>query len=219
MPGVKISGKKNQRIEHIIDYFASLTTKDPVSSGDPRECYYQYLEELAARNNKELYRLGIIKKDRDMEGYFEEGTRFLFEKKLGCELLKMQGNDHADGCVQFPNGELLLWDNKGKEQEYTFPKSHADQFLRYIRESVKRVNVFLVVVPSVSQEAAEQAVKLKIKNSTDTDIAIITAQNIKYVAENWGKMSKREKFELNIFNITGILDRPTVEQRMKVLLS
>ncbi len=218
LPGVTLSGKKHDRLKKVINYFAQLTSKDPVSSEDPREIYYQYLEELAARNNQELYRLGIIKKDREMEDYFEKGTSYLFEMKLHQTLIKMDGNDHADGGIEFPNGELLLWDNKGKEQEYTFPKSHADQFLRYIRESAIRVNVFLIVVPSVSSEAKDQALKLKLRNPTDTDIALITAQNLKFVAEKWTSLAKNDAFNLNIFNTTGILDRTTLEERMKILL-
>ena len=219
LPGVAVSGSKNQRISNIINYFASLTAKTPVESEDPRELYYQYLEELAERNNKELYRLGIIKKDREMEDYFEQATRYLFEKKLGCELLQMDGTEHADGGVCFPNNEVLLWDNKGKEQKYRFPKSHADQFLRYIRESAKRVNVFLVISPDIAPEAEQQAMRLRYQNNTDTDIAIITARELKYVAERWKEFSKTGKFDLNVFNMTGILDRPKLEQRMKILLS
>lgn len=219
LPGVAVSGSKNQRISNIINYFSSLTAKTPVKSEDTRELYYQYLEELAERNNKELYRLGIIKKDREMEDYFEQATRYLFEKKLECELLQMNGTEHADGAVCFPNNEVLLWDNKGKEQKYRFPKSHADQFLRYIRESAKRVNVFLVITPDVDPEAEQQAMRLRYQNNTDTDIAIITARELKYVAERWQEFSKSGKFDLNVFNMTGILDRPKLEQRMKILLS
>lgn len=219
LPGVAVSGSKNQRISGIISYFASLTAKTPVKGEDPRELYYQYLEELAERNNKELYRLGIIKKDREMEDYFEEATRYLFEKKLGCTLLHMEGTEHADGAVYFPNNEVLLWDNKGKEQKYRFPKSHADQFLKYIRESAQRVTVFLVVTPDVAPEAEQQALRLRYQNNTDTDVAIITARELKYVAEKWPEFSKSGKFDLNVFNTTGILDRPLLEQRMKFLLS
>jgi len=219
LPGVAVSGSKNQRICNIINYFASLTAKSPIKSEDSRELYYQYLEELAERNNKELYRLGIIKKDREMEDYFEEATRYLFEKKLGYELIKMEGTEHADGAVSFPNSEVLLWDNKGKEQQYKFPKSHANQFLKYIRESAQRVNVFLVIVPEIAHEAEQQAMRLRYQNNTDTDIAIITARDIKYVAEKWLEFSKSGNFDLNVFNMTGILDRPMLEQRMKFLLS
>ena len=219
LPGVAVSGPKSRLIQNIIDYFASLTAKSPVDTEDPRETAYQYFEELAARNNKELYRSGLINKDRQMEDQFEQATRFLFEKKLGCKLLELSGTERPDGGVAFANGELLLWDNKGKEQEYRFPKSHADQFLRYIRESQKRVNVFLIIVPEIAKEAEHQAIRLKYRNETDTDIALITARDLKYLAETWPKFTKNnEPFDLNVFNTTGLLDRNTLDQRMKLLL-
>lgn len=219
LPGVSVSGSKNKLIQNIIIYFNSLSTKPPLDTEDPREIYYQYFEELAERNNKELYRTGLIKKDRDMESYFEEATRYLFEQKLGCELLDLKGSEKADGAVSFANGELLLWDNKGKEQVYKFPKSHADQFLRYIRESPNRVKVFLVIVPDMNKEAENQAVQLKKRNETDTDIALITARDLKYLAEKWPEFSKSKKFDLNIFNITKILDRNELDKRMNLFLN
>ncbi|MFW6297106.1 MAG: hypothetical protein ACOC03_01275 [Desulfosalsimonas sp.] len=218
LQGVAVSGSKEQRINNIIEYFATLKAKPPIETKDSRELYYQYLEELAERNYKELRQANLIDRDRDIEGYFEEGTRYLFEKKLGCKLLDMDGTEHADGAVSFKNEELLLWDNKGKEKEYRFPKSHADQFLKYIRNSKKRVNVFLVVVPEIGPGAEQQARSLRYKNDSDTDVAIITAGNLKYLAENWSKFSKAGVFDLNVFNTTGILDRPTLEQQMKFIL-
>lgn len=219
LPGVAVAGAKAERVDRIVHYFDSLVTKEPEHSEDPRAVFYQYLEEFASRDNQNLYQRKLIKHDRDMETGFEEGTRYLFEHKLQQRLLEMPGTEHADGGVAFPSGELLLWDNKGKESVYTFPKSHFDQFKRYIRESAKRVNVFLVVVPSIGPEAKLQAMKLKHACGTDTDIAVITAEDLKWVAEHWPKFSKNGAFTLEVFNTTGILDRATLEERMGVLLS
>jgi len=216
--GVQVSGSKAERIERIVQYYDSLTLKPAEDTEDPRAVWYQYFEEVAGRDNQNLYSQGLIRHDREMESAFEEGTRYLFEVKLGCSLVHMDGVDHADGCVEFGNGELLLWDNKGKESTYEFPKAHVDQFNRYIRESAKRVNVFLVVVPEIGARAAEQAMKLKHSNASDTDVAVITAENLKWVAENWRKYSKSGDFSLQVFNMTGLLDRQELETRMKVLL-
>ena len=218
LPGVAVAGSKAERVERIIDYFDSLISKEPQPSDDPRAVHYQYFEEFAARDNKNLYQRKLIQHDRDMEAGFEEGTRYLVEVKLGCPLLEMPGVDHADGCVAFPNGELLLWDNKGKEATYTFPKAHFDQFRRYIRESVKRVNVFLVIVPNYDPQVRLQTMKLKHDSGTDTDVAVISAEDLKWVAETWPKHSESGKFSLEVFNMTGILDRATLEERLAVLL-
>ena len=217
LPGVKVAGSKDERIQRLIDYFGSLTSKEPEPSDDPRAVFCQYLEEFAARDNKNLYQRKLIRHDRDMESGFEEGTRYLFEVKLGCQLVPMLGTDHADGCVEFPNGELLLWDNKGKEAVYTLPKAHADQFKRYIRESAKRVNAFLVIVPAYHPDTRLAAMKLKHETATDTDVALITAED--RLAENWPKHSHSGRFSLEVFNTTGLLDRTALEERMGVLLS
>jgi len=206
-------------VKRIIDYFDSLITEEPEPSDDPRAIFYQYFVEFAARDNKNLYQRKLIKHDKDMEAGFEEGTRYLFETKLGCRLVEMPGTEHADGCVEFPNGDILLWDNKGKESVYTFPKAHLDQFRRYIRESARRVNLFLIVVPAYDPSTRLQAMKLRHATLTDTDVALITAEDLKWLAETWPKMSSKGRFNLEIFNTTGLLDRATLEERMRVLLA
>lgn len=218
LQGVKKRGTKVERVERILDYFDSLTLKEPEDSDDPRAICYQYLEEFAARDNKNLYERGLISHDRDMEFGFEEGTRYLFEEKLGCELIEFSGSDHADGGVQMKGGDLLLWDNKGKESKYVFPKSHLRQFKRYIRDSPIRVSIFLVIVPEVDEQALRQATILKHESGRDTDVAIITAVDLKHVAESWNKYTDSDEFNLEVFNSTGILDRPTLQDRMEILL-
>lgn len=218
LEGVPKSGSFDVRRNRIIDYYASLTFKQTEDSEDPRAIFFQYFEEYAARDNKNLYERGLIKRDRDMESGFEEGTRYIFEKKLGCKLLEFERSDHADGGVEFKNGDLLLWDNKGKESEYTFPQSHFKQFKRYIRESVKRVGVFVIIVPQIADICKTQAAKLKFESSTDTDVALITATDLKYIATNWRKFSSKGQFDIEVFNITGILDRQLLDERMKIIL-
>lgn len=219
LPGVKVSGTKEDKINRIVEFYSSLTTKIPEESTDDRAVFYQYFEELAARDNKRLLGLKIIQKDRDMEAAFENATTYMFEKKFEREPIQLDGVDHADGAVVMKNGELLLWDNKGKESLYKFPKSHINQFKRYIRESTKRVNVFLVIVPELDKEACTQSAReLKYSTETDTDVAVITATNLKYVAENWKKFGKKNSFDMKVFNYTGVLVRQTLDQQMKLIL-
>lgn len=218
LKGIRVSGTKSERIDNIIKYYDGLTVKKIKNVEDPRAVWYEYLVELAHRDNQNLYSQNLIRHDRDMESGFEKGTQYLFEKKLGFPLIEMPGTEHADGGVTFPNGELLLWDNKGKESVYEFPKAHFDQFRRYIRESAKRVNVFLIIAPEIDKGAKISAIKLKNASETDTDVALITAEDLKWVAENWKKATKSEQFSLQVFNMTGILDRRTLKERFEVFL-
>ncbi|MYA34799.1 MAG: hypothetical protein F4164_01345 [Gemmatimonadales bacterium] len=219
VPGLKVSGSKSTKIKRIIRHFAHLVIKDVAEETPVGERYYQYLVELAARDRANLLSNGIITKDREIEGAFEEGTRFLFSEKLGLELQHMKGTDHADGCVVFgKTKELLLWDNKSKETVYTFPPSHLRQFKRYIRDAEERVSCFLIIVPAVADEAMANAFRLKSECGSDTDVALISAEDLVWVAEEWRVRSSKESFNLEVLNATGILTRTDLDQRMRLFL-
>lgn len=216
LPGVNVSGSKQAKIDRIIEYFDNLVVKDIPSEASPRERYYEYLVELARRDRENLLTNKIISKDLHIESAFEEGLRHLFEARLGLDLVTMQGSDHPDGLLRFPNGDLFMWDAKSKESVYTFPASHLKQFKRYIRDSQSRVSCFMVVVPEVSDEAIKAAARLKAESGSDTDVSIITAEDLRWVAEQWAARKPQKPFNLEVFNMTGILDRATLTQRLQL---
>jgi len=43
----------------------------------------------------------------------------------------------------------------------------------------------LIIAPSFTSDCLMKAQKLKALSNEDTDVGLITAKNIKYVAENW----------------------------------
>jgi hypothetical protein len=57
---------------------------------------------------------------------------------------------------------------------------------------------------------------LKVESGTDTDIALITAEDLLWLAEEWRQARPNQKFNLDVLNITGILSRPMLEQRLKL---
>lgn len=215
LPGANVSGTKSEKRDRIIDYFSNLVVKDVPEEAPPGERYYEYLVELAHRDRENLLANKVIRKDKDMDNAFEEGARYLFREKLGLELLPSRGSDHADGCVEFrPDGDLLLWDTKSKEDVYTFPGSHLRQFKRYIRDSERRVSCFLVIVPEIGDGAAQTAARLKVESKADTDIALITAESLKWLAEEWARRGRGEALNLEVLDVTGVLDRTVLEQRL-----
>jgi hypothetical protein len=217
LPGAKVSGTKPERIGRVIDYFANLVVRDVSAEAPPGERFYKYLVELAHRDRENLLANKVIRKDRDMDGAFEEGTRHLFSVVLGLELTTAPGSDHCDGCMRFgKHGELFMWDNKSKETVYSFPTSHMKQFKRYIRDAPDRVSCFLVIVPEIAEGADHNAARLKVESGTDTDIALITAEDLLWLAEEWRQARPNQKFNLDVLNITGILSRPVLEQRLKL---
>lgn len=216
LPGANVSGSKQERIDRIIDYFTKLVIKRVSPEADPAERYYEYFVELAHRDRENLLANKVIKKDRQMDGAFEKGARHLFTAKLGLELLLMSGSDHPDGILELPSGDLLMWDTKSKESVYTFPASHVRQFKRYIRDADRRVSCFLVIVPEIDASAAESAARLKVESKQDTDVAVIAAEDLKWVAEEWVANHPGEAFNPEVFNITGVLDRRALRQRLRL---
>jgi hypothetical protein len=218
LAGATVSGTKGERIQRIIDYFVHLVIKDVPEEASPAERYYEYLVGLARRDRESLLANEVISKDRDMNAAFEEGTRFLFEERLGLKLLQMSGSDHPDGAVELGNGDLLMWDTKSKEDVYRFPRSHIRQFKRYIRDSGRRVSVFLVIVPEVESDAESRAGLLKAQSGHDTDVPIVTAEDLKWIAGEWTEFASGPDFDPEVFNTTGVLTRGELEERMRMFL-
>lgn len=224
LPGLTKSGVKQEKIRRITDYFSNLIIKQ-IESEDPRDKYYEYLEELASQDLKNLLGNKIIKSQKDIERGFEEGTRYLFEKKFNHALIVSNGTENADGGVSFTNStNVLLWDNKSKYEgsAYSFPDKHFRQFRRYIRnEAAKngRVNCFLIITAKIDSSAKTNAIRLKAESGDAVDVALITAEDLKMVAENWTNYSNKKSLNLNLFNMTGILNREKLKNRMKIFQS
>lgn len=217
LEGTKISGTKKEKIQNIIDYYEMLSTPTISDPTDDRARLYDFYDELASRDYKTLRINKVIEKDVNVDNYFEEATRYLFERKFGLNLLEFKGNRHADGKIQFNSTNVILWDNKSTEEPYNFPEKHFNQFLRYIRTEEMRVTLFLIIVHDYTKEAVSQAQKLKVFSEEDTDIAIIKASDLKFVAEQWKNYSdqKNPLFNLQVFNMTGELTRNLLLNRME----
>lgn len=78
----------------------------------------------------------------------------------------------------------------------------------------KTVSCFLVIVPEIGRGAEQAAAKLKVESKTDTDVALITAEDLVWVAEVWGKRGKGKVFDPEVFNVTGVLGRGMLDQRV-----
>ena len=52
----------------------------------------------------------------------------------------------------------------------------------------------------------------------DTDVALISGEDLNWVAKNWGSLLENGKFDLDVFNYTGVLDRNRLRKRMKIFL-
>ena len=200
--GLNVSGSKNSLITRILDYYDQLR-EISVSTEDERERYFNVYHELACRDYSALREKSIITKDLECEHYFEKATNYLFEVLLKNKPLLLVGNEHADGKLSY-NDKYILWDNKSKESDVNL-KDHIYQFDGYIRNADKPVAVFMVIAPSFTENSVKECVKYSLIN--DTQILLITADELKEVAESWHKAHPDESFNLGYFKQNGRFDK------------
>ncbi len=199
--GLNVSGNKNSLIERILEHYDSIR-KIEIKTEDEREKLIAVYKELAARDLKFLRTNGIIEKDLQCEHLFEDATNYLFEKMLFNKPLTLTGTDHPDGKLSFKD-KYFMWDNKSKETPVNL-KDHIQQFDRYIKTSDKDVVVFMVIAPDFTPQSVQECVDYSLNN--DTQILLITADELKQVAESWNKKHNGEIFNLGYFKQNGRFD-------------
>lgn len=200
--GLNVSGAKATLITRILEYYDKLR-KIEITSEDEREKYFNVYYELACRDLAYLRENTIISKDLECEHYFEKATNYLFEVLLKNKPLLLTGTEHPDGKLSY-NDRYILWDNKSKETPVNL-QDHIAQFDRYIRSSDKPVTVFMVIAPSFTENSIKECVKYSLIN--DTQILLITADELKEVAERWHKAHPDEIFNLGYFKQNGRFDK------------
>lgn len=196
--GLIVSGTKTVLIERILNYYDSMR-KIELKTEDEREKLVAVYERLASRDLKFLRTNNIIEKDLQCEHLFEDATNYMFEKMLLNKPLTLTGTEHPDGKLSFKD-KYIMWDNKSKESQVNL-KDHIQQFDRYIKTSEKEVVVFMVIAPEFTSQSEQECVDYSLNN--DTQILLITANELKTVAESWAKKHKGEIFNLGYFKQNG----------------
>ena len=199
--GLSVSGTKKVLIERILEYYDSVRRIE-LKTEDPREKLISVYNELARRDLKFLRSNNIIEKDLQCEHYFEDATNYIFEKMLMNKPLTLTGTEHPDGKLSFKD-KYIMWDNKSKETPVNL-KDHIQQFDRYIKSSDKDVVVFLVIAPEFTMQSVQECVDYSLNN--DTQILLISADELKTVAETWNKKHTGEIFNLGYFKQNGRFD-------------
>lgn len=199
--GLSCSGAKKVLIDRILTYYDSLRRIEVVTQ-DSREKLLAVYSELAHRDLKFLRVNGFIEKDLQCEHLFEDATNYLFEKLLLNKPLTLTGTEHPDGKLSFKD-KYIMWDNKSKESAVNL-KDHIQQFDRYIKTADKDVVVFMVIAPDFTPQSVQECVDYSLNN--DAQILLITADELKEVAELWSKKHPGEIFNLGYFKQNGRFD-------------
>ena len=82
------------------------------------------------------------------------------------------------------------------------------QFNGYIKSADKDVTVFMVIAPEFTEKSVQECVDYLLNN--DTQILLITADELKALAEQWNKKHPGEIFNLGYFRQNGRFDRKLI---------
>jgi len=215
MVGLKSSGSKQAVIDRLVDFYDDLTFEERVTQ-DEREEWYNNYELLAARAYSDLKAKKLITKDLQIEHQFEKATNFLFETKLNLTIDKRRKVTKADGRIPLADQKVILWDCKSVEKAVDLQDHLEGQFDGYLRKEVEkgfRPLAFMVIAPSFTPQSTKLAHQYKAR--TNWDVALVQADALKYLADQWAANYPEKPFPIGLFNRTEVIDK----EKAEVLLS
>ncbi|MEX0925777.1 MAG: hypothetical protein WD208_03565 [Dehalococcoidia bacterium] len=200
------TGSIDDKTTRIIEHFDQLRPRLETEA-DEREFWYQFYEDLAWRRYDGLRSQHVIEKDLEIESKFEDATSFLFANKLNHPPLRQGGSNRPDGLLSL-RSEYMMWDNKSKESPVNL-QDHILQFDAYMEQADKRVPVFLVIGPAFTEDSETVAIRYHAEHF-DRNIVLITADELKALAEEWNSSRNRQReepFPLGLLAASGRYDR------------
>lgn len=209
--GLKAYAAKADLIASIIDFYDDLTFEERTSK-DEREVWYNNYVLLANRLHAELRAKKVINKDLEIEHQFEGATSFLFEHRLHVACDCSRKDNRADGRLPLDNNQTILYDCKSVEDAVNLQDHLENQFEGYLRkelESGRQPLAFLVIGPSFTTQSIKLAYQFKAK--TNWDVALITAEGLKHLAERWSATEPDKPFPIRLLNRTEIIDKERAE--------
>jgi len=189
-------GRKKELIERIVHFFRNYQVKG--TKATPKELFLIY-EDLS-KQNKNAYRdIGIDDTQISfptITADFERATRHIFESIFGLTVkTQTPGREDPDGIIKEDN--ILLYECKTVlSPPYELPIAHRDQFRRYIKDQYDKLEphaktalkCFILIAHSFSDRVEDILSQIKIEPYIP--ICLITASDLKFIAENWLKEQK-----------------------------
>jgi hypothetical protein len=209
--GLRSSGSKGELVARLVDFYDDLTFEERVTR-DRREEWYANYELLAGRKYAELRAKKLIAKDLEIQSMFEEATTYLFECRLRAKVDRRHKDNRSDGRVHLDDSQCLLWDCKSAEGPVNLQDhldGQFDGYLRKERETGKQPLAFLVVGPSFTPQSIILAHQYKAR--TNWDVALVTAEGLKHLAERWAAMEPEKPFPVRLLNRTDVIDKDRAE--------
>jgi|GEM_PF-253597 len=209
--GLKSYGNKADLIASLIEFYDDLTFEERVTK-DGREVWYSNFELLAARSYAELRAKKIISKDLEIERMFEDATEFLFQNRLRVSCERANKENRADGRLPLDGNQVILWDCKSVEGLVNLQDHLEGQFDGYLRKDAelgKNPLAFLVIGPAFTPHSLKLAYQYKAR--TNWDVALVTAEALKHLAERWATMEPNKAFPIRLLNRTELIDKERAE--------
>lgn len=209
--GLKTSGRKDEVIARLIDFYDDLTFEERETQ-DKREEWYNNYELLANRSYADLKAKKLISKDLDIEHQFEQATDFLFEVMLQAKIDRTRKTTKADGRLILDEKRIMIWDCKSVEREVNLQDHMEHQFdfyLRREREKGFEPLALLVIGPSFTKQSLKLAHQYKAR--TNWDVALIQADALKHLADQWNAAEPDKAFPIELFNRTEVIDKDRAE--------
>lgn len=209
--GLKTSGNKPELIDRLINFYDDLTFVERVTKDD-REGWYNNYELLAGRAYAELRAKKLITKDLEIEHMFEGATTFLFEARLQVPCDRSQKENRADGRLPLDGDQSILWDCKSAEGPVNLQDhldSQFDGYLRKEREAGRQPLAFLVIGPGFTPQSIKLAHQYKAR--TNWDVALLTAEGLKHLADRWSATEPGKPFPIRLLNRTEVIDKDRAE--------
>ena len=192
------NGRKAEIVERIVQYFRNYQVKG--TRATPKELLSIY-EDLS-KQNKNAYRdIGIDDKDislSTMTADFERATKYIFESIFRLTVkTQTPGREEPDGIIKEDN--IILYDCKTVlSPPYELPITHRDQFRRYIKDHYDKLEphaktalkCFIIIAHSFDEKIKDKLAQMKIEPYIP--FCLITASDLKFIAENWLK-ERRDK--------------------------
>jgi len=189
-------GRKKEIVEKIIHYFRNYQVKG--TKATPKELFSIY-EDLSKQNKNSYRDIGIDDVQITLPTItadFERATRYIFESIFGLTVkTQTPGREEPDGIIKEDN--IILYECKTVlYPSYELPIVHRDQFRRYIKDQYDKLEphaktalkCFILIAHSFSDRVEDILSQIKIEPYIP--FCLITASDLKFIAENWLKEQK-----------------------------
>lgn len=218
--------RKEDMIEKVIDYFEYSRrwddTEEPETSVEVYLSSYENIADGTVERIPPQLHQAIDEDDPEdkLEILFERATATIFEDAFNVEntnLLGQQaGGNVADGEVE-QDGQWLLWDNKRRSGPFKLDSTTRAKIKDYIDTKSQQHDVewFLVIAPEFADSADNDA--LKIEKQTGVNVRLLTANDLRSLAEFWDDRfaSDGRGLPLSIFYGTGEFDLEPAKESLE----